>query len=101
METEALNTIGGRVGDRILLKISSKSLWKISFILYMIPVIFLVSGAIVGQKIGEKYFPSLGPDLCSVLSSILACALSYLIVRIFAKRVRGNRNYMPEIVKII
>ncbi len=101
METEAANTIGGRVGDRILLKISSKSLWKISFILYMIPVIFLVSGAIVGQKIGEKYFPSLEPELCSLLSSILACALSYLIVRIFAKRVRGNRNYMPEIVKII
>ncbi len=101
METEAVNIIGGKVGDRVLLKISSKSLWKISFVLYMIPVIFLISGAMVGLKIGEKYFPSLEPELCSLLSSILACALSYLIVRIFAKQVRENKNYMPEIVKVI
>jgi sigma-E factor negative regulatory protein RseC len=101
METEAVNTIGGKVGDRILLKISSKSLWKISFVLYMIPVIFLVSGAIVGQKIGENYFPSLDPELCSLLSGLLACALSFLIIRIFSKQVRDNKDYMPEIVKII
>ena len=101
METEAVNTIGGKVGDRVLIKIPSKSLWKISFVLYMIPVIFLVTGALVGQTIGEKYFSSIEPELCSLLLSILACALSFLIIRIFARQVRGNRDYMPEIVKII
>jgi sigma-E factor negative regulatory protein RseC len=101
METEAINSIGGKVGDRVLVKISTKSLWKISFVLYMIPVIFLISGAMVGLKIGEKYFPSLDPELCSLLSSLLACALSFFIVRIFSKQVGENKDYMPEIVKVV
>ena len=60
MEAEALNTAGGKVGDRVLLRISSKSLLKISFIFYMTPVLALIIGAVIGNKIGEKL--SLNPD---------------------------------------
>ena len=41
MEAEALNSAGAKDGDRVILKISSGALWKISFLFYMIPVIFL------------------------------------------------------------
>ena len=99
MEAEALNTAGGKVGDRVLLRISSKSLLKISFIFYMTPVLALIIGAVIGNKIGEKL--SLNPELCSLLLGIVTCAISFVFIKMFSKHHRNNREYMPEIIKIL
>ena len=55
MEAEAINTAGGKVGDRALMKLSSKSIWKISFMFYMIPVIFLAAGAAESLDFGDRH----------------------------------------------
>jgi sigma-E factor negative regulatory protein RseC len=99
METEALNTSNGQVGDRVLIKIPTKSLVKISFIFYMIPVIFLVAGLLAGLKLGEQYF--FDPELGSFLTGITACGVSFIIIKLFANRVKKNKDYTPEIIKII
>lgn len=99
MESEAINTVGGKVGDRVLLKIESGSLLKISFIFYMIPVLALLVGAIIGIEVGT-YLKS-DPELFSLLIGIITCAISFLIIRIFAKRLYKNKSYIPEIIRIV
>ena len=93
MEAEAFNTAGGQVGDRVVLKIPSKSLLKISFVFYMIPVIFLIAGVILGIKAG-------GSELYGLLSGVLACAVSYLVIKVFAGRVKDKKDYMPEVIRV-
>lgn len=99
METEAVNTAGAKKGDRVVLEISPGSLLTISFIFYMIPVIFLIAGAIVGLKIGETYFSE--PPLISLLFGAAACTLAFVIVRLFSKHLGKKKNYTPQVVKII
>ena len=99
MEAEALNTANGKEGDRVLVKIPSKSIWKISFILYMIPVIFLISGTIIGMKLAKNY--SLKPELGALILGVIGCIFSYFLIKLFAKQVRKNKEYTPEVVKII
>ena len=99
MEAEAINTASGKEGDRVLLEIPTKSLWKISFIFYMLPVIFLISGVIVGMKLAGTY--SLEPELGGLLLGVLGCAFSLLIIKVFANRVKKRRDYIPEIIKIL
>jgi sigma-E factor negative regulatory protein RseC len=99
MEAEALNTADARVGDRVLLKIAPKSLWKISFVFYMLPVIFLIAGVIAGLKLGETYLSN--PELGALLTGILACAAAFLIVKLFAKQVKEDKDYMPQIDRIL
>ena len=99
MEAETLNKVNGKEGDRVLVKIPSKSLWKISFILYMIPVIFLISGIMFGMKLAKNY--SLDPDLGGLLLGVVGCILSLFPIKLFAKQVRKNKEYIPEIVKIL
>jgi sigma-E factor negative regulatory protein RseC len=99
MEAEALNTANARVGDRVLLNIPSKSLWKISFILYMLPVIFLIAGVIIGMKLAKNY--SLEPELGALLLGIVGCIVSFLLIKLFAKHIRKNKEYIPEIIKIL
>lgn len=99
IEAEALNTANGKEGDRVLIQIPSKSLWKISFILYMIPLIFLISGIIIGMKLAKNY--SLEPELGALLFGVIGCILSLFLIKLFAKQVRKNKEYTPEVVKII
>jgi len=99
MEAEAFNTVGGKVGDRVLLRIESKTIWKISLIFYIIPVVALVLGALLGMNIGNK--TNSDPELFSALFAILATGLSFFIIKLLAKRLNKNRDYFPEIVKII
>jgi sigma-E factor negative regulatory protein RseC len=99
MEAEALNTANARVGDRGLLNIPSKSLWQISSIFYLLPVILRVSGVITGMKLAKTY--SLEPELGALLLGIMGCILSFFIIKLFAKHVRKDKDYMPEIVKIL
>ncbi|MFC2141276.1 SoxR reducing system RseC family protein [Acidobacteriota bacterium] len=99
MEAEALNTANGKEGDRVRIKIPSRALWKISFILYMIPVIFLISGIFIGMKLAKNY--SLEPELGALLLGVVGCILSFFPIKLFAKQVRKNKEYTPEIIKII
>jgi len=99
MEAEALNTPNGQVGDRVLLKISTKSLVKISFVFYMFPVFFLIAGVITGMKLAKSY--SLEPELGALLLGLLGCALSAFIIKLFANRVKKNKDYTPEIIKTV
>lgn len=100
MEAEAINTAGGKVGDRALLKIAAKSIWKISFMFYMIPVIFLAAGAVVGMELGKKN-PAANPDMMSLFFALAACAVGFLIVYLYAKVASKKTEYIPEIIKII
>jgi sigma-E factor negative regulatory protein RseC len=99
MEAEAINTAGARVGDRVLLQVPSTALFKISFILYMIPVIFLIAGVILGMKLAGTY--SLEPELGAFIMGIAGCGLASLIIMLFAGKVRKNKDYIPEVIKII
>jgi sigma-E factor negative regulatory protein RseC len=99
MEAEALNTAGAQVGDRVLLKLPSTLLVKVSFIFYMIPVIFLISGVILGMKMAKNY--SFEPELGAMIMGVLGCILAFLIIRLFAKKAQKNKAYTPEVVKII
>ncbi len=99
MEAEALNTAGAKPGDRVLLEIAASPLWKISFIFYMIPVIFLMAGVITGLKIGKNYFRE--PELFAFLCGIAGFAVAYFIIKLIAKILEKNKDYIPKIIKII
>ena len=99
MEAEAINTANGQVGDRVLLRIPDKALWKMSFVLYMIPVIFLMAGVVIGMSLAKSY--SMKPELGGLILGVLGCVLSYIIIKIISRAIRDDKEYVPEIVSII
>jgi sigma-E factor negative regulatory protein RseC len=101
MEAEAINTAGGKVGDRVRLSLSSKSIWKISFMFYMIPVIFLAAGAIIGMELGKRNFPGFDPEMMSLVMALLGCAVGFLIVWVYSRFAAVKREYIPEVIRIL
>jgi sigma-E factor negative regulatory protein RseC len=91
MEAEALNSIKAGVGDRVQISIKPGILWKISMLFYLIPVIALVTGALLGLETG----PALR------INAELFSALSYIIIQKIANRLKERKDYMPEVVRVV
>jgi len=51
VEVEAINAVGANVNDRVTISFETSSLLKVSFLVYMIPVLFLILEVVIGDKI--------------------------------------------------
>jgi sigma-E factor negative regulatory protein RseC len=98
MEVEALNTARAHVGDRIILNISSTSLLKATFLLYVFPVLAMIAGALLGQTLALRQ--SMNVSALSVLFAFLAFGVAFLVIRILGRQLAKNGRYQPEIIKI-
>ena len=97
---EAGNRLGAEVGDRVQLSISTRTFLQSSFMVYIVPLIALVIGAVAGQLIGQQ-LPQ-GPDP-NLLAAILGCAFlvgAFLVIRV-GSRALPQEDYRPQITAIL
>jgi sigma-E factor negative regulatory protein RseC len=67
--------LGVTVGDRVVIAVPGGTVVRASLLLYLVPVVALLAGAILGNRLA----PHLGmePDLGAVLLGVLAMALAF------------------------
>ena len=99
MEMEATNIVGAKVGDRVRVEVPSSSVAKMAFLVYLIPIMSLVLGAMLGMEIGAA--ASLDPELCALGTSLACFSVAFLIVRRIGQLLADNRDYTPRISKIL
>jgi sigma-E factor negative regulatory protein RseC len=100
MLVEALNPLGAQVGDRVRLVTSTRSFLQSSFILYIVPLIALIIGAVAGQQIGLSGMVGIDPNLLAALIGTACLVGSFLFIR-FVSRAIPRETYMPRIIEII
>ena len=98
MEVEAINTAGARVGDRIVLNIKTASLLKATFLLYVFPILAMIAGAVLGQKVA--LMRGTDPSGLSALFGFLFFGLAFIVIRVTGRRLSTNASYKPEIIKV-
>lgn len=96
---EAHNSAGAQVGDRVRLVTSTRNFLQSSFLLYMVPLIALLIGAIIGNLLGEK-LEGVDPNLLSAILGTAFLAGSYLVIKVGSRAI-PKETYMPRIVEII
>ncbi len=99
VEIEALNTAGGKIGDRVIVSMPTSSFLKITSLVYLFPVISLIAGSIAGLKLGQHY--SYDPEMSSLLSGVILFVITFLIIKKIASRMGTQKKYMPEITKLL
>ncbi len=99
MIVEAINDLHARIGDRVQISVPAGSLLKATFIVYFVPVLALVLGAITGSKLA----PSLGMDatLTSILCGVLSMVTVFGIVKRYDKIANSKSQYWPRITRIL
>ncbi len=99
MKVEALNPVDAKVGDRIMLSFETESLMKISFLLYIFPIICMFAGAFTGQMIASAF--NINESALSAFLGILFLAGSLFFVKSKGNKMAKRDEYKPRIIKIL
>jgi sigma-E factor negative regulatory protein RseC len=96
---EVENPIHAKVGDRILLNVKTASLLKVSFLIYVFPILCMIAGAGLGQ--GAGIIAGLNPAWTSPVGAVV-----FFLGALFYMKSKGNRlaqsaDYRPKIVRIL
>ncbi len=97
---EAFNPIGAHVGDEVIVATSTRNFLRSSFLLYIVPLLALVGGAIVGQQIGESAGFGIDPDLLSAIFALVFLGASFLFIKMRSGSI-APENVMPVIQRIV
>ncbi len=100
MVIEVVNTINARAGDRVCFEIEAAALLKSTFVIYLMPVIFLLVGAWAGGAAAD-YFKSWDKETVSVISACIFFLTGVFILSSLNRYFSKNKRYKPAIKKIL
>jgi len=99
MLVEAFNAIGAGTGDRVKVVTSTKHFLQSSLMLYIVPIVGLLIGAVIGQLVGEAYPLGIEPTLLSALLGVAFLVGTFLCIRV-GTRALSKELFMPRITGI-
>ncbi len=98
-EVEAINTAGARAGDRIQLSMHTGSLLKATFLLYLFPILCMLSGGFAGDRLAAGWH--FDASTLAIIMALTGLAAAMLVVRVAGQRMARNAAYQPQIVRVL
>ena len=99
MESRVLNRANAKVGDRVIISLSSNSVFKSAVILYILPTVSLLLGAIGGSGLHKQL--GIGETGAAILFGFAGLILGFTIAGLISKRQTANSKLIPVITRII
>jgi sigma-E factor negative regulatory protein RseC len=99
MVTRVRNDIAAQVGDTVSVYISAGSLLKSAAILYLVPVVFLLIGAVTGSTLAPRL--DLGNSTVALLLGLAGLCFGYFLVKAFSVRLSMGSSFFPKIDRIL
>jgi positive regulator of sigma E activity len=99
METRVFNRANAEVGDRVIISLSSSSVFKSAMILYILPTVSLLAGAIGGFGLHQQM--GIGENVGAILFGFAGLILGFTFAGLISKRQTANSKLIPVITRII
>lgn len=100
-ELEALNKARAEVGQKVKVALKPYTYLKGSFLLYGLPALSLIVGAVLGKEYFSKWFDGTNPDTVSAIAAFGLFALSFIVVKLWSMRAEKKIKYTPVIEEIL
>jgi sigma-E factor negative regulatory protein RseC len=101
MEIEALNKAGAVEGQRVKVVVHAFAYTRGSAIIYGIPALLLVLGAVLGKEIMPRFLPSFDTDTLSAVFGFSFLLISFILVKFWADRQSKKSGSQPVIEEIL
>jgi sigma-E factor negative regulatory protein RseC len=99
MVVKARNTARAQTGDEVEIFLSTRTHLKTVFIVYMVPVLGLLAGAILASNL--SLFLGVNEKWGMALFPILGLVLAFLLVRLFETRMKARRELIPVVTRVV
>lgn len=101
MEMRAVNEINAKAGDRVIIAIDSVVLLKSSFLVYIVPLVIMIVGGVMGDSYAREHMPASDPDLVAGATGIICLIISFLGIKLWSKGLEQKAQYRPKIIRIV
>ena len=101
MEIEALNPVHAAAGQTVRVTMKSQAYLRGSIIVYGIPLVAFIAGAILGKNIGESYLDVINSDASAAIFGFISLLITFIIIRFWSVRTETKPEYKPEITAVI
>jgi sigma-E factor negative regulatory protein RseC len=101
MEIDALNEVGAKVGQTVKVSIKAITYLKGTMIVYGLPALALVIGAVIGRNLMIKIFPHSDREMLSGVFGLGAFAVAFIAVKIWTTAVSRKTESKPVIEEIL
>lgn len=94
------NKVNAKLGDMVEIQAEAKKILKYTFLIYIIPLTFLI----IGIALGNGYFKSRGfvnYELLSFLTGIIGLTISYMILKLIDNSISKKDEVVLTISRII
>lgn len=87
------------LGQVVEIGLSERSMLSSALLVYMLPLLFLVGGSLIGQYIFIDLAAS--SQLGVIVSAAVATTVGLMIARYYAKRLDGDAAYKPSLIRVL
>ncbi|GBE36640.1 soxR reducing system protein RseC [bacterium BMS3Bbin07] len=98
---EALNIAKAKEGQKVKVVFKSYTYLKGTILVYGLPALALIIGAVLGKEFLPRIFSGADPDLLSAVGGFGLFILTVIAARLFSLRMEKNTEYKPVIEEII
>ena len=92
------NIQGVEAGDQVVIGIDEQALVRGSFAAYMVPILFMLGFAVVGEAMTAAW-PVIDSDIVSLISGVVGLTGGLMWLKRHSHRIRHDRRYQPLILK--
>jgi len=93
------NPIGAAQGDVVSIYLEDSALWTGAVLLYIIPVLWLLAGAAIGNGLGSGW--RIGQTGGAILLGLSGLVIGLLITTFISRSTQFGKRLMPRIVRVI
>lgn len=101
MVAEARNDAQAKVGEKVNLEIESKIFLTMAFVLYIVPVVFLIIGYFIGSTLVAFLQKPTYSQEVGILSGFIFLGFSYLIIRMIDRRAALSKQLRPVVTEVV
>lgn len=101
MMIEARNPVEAKVGQRVKIALASRSILYASIVIYLIPLMSLFIGALAGRWVAIGLNYAINQEISEATVGIIFLVASFLILRMYFKKIEGNPDFIPIITEIL
>jgi sigma-E factor negative regulatory protein RseC len=100
-EIEAVNRAKAEVGQKVRVELKPYAYLKGSIIVYGLPALALIIGAVAGKEFFSGLFPAVDPDTMSAIFGFGAFITSFVLIKFWSVRAEKKTELKPVIEEIL
>ena len=97
---QVLNPIKAQEGEIVLLEMATSNLMTAVMIIYLLPLIDLIAGYVVGTWLNTTFHFMKGEGF-AIICGLIFFALTFVFVKYYDKRAGFKSGFKPRITKVI